>query len=149
MTIHQLKWENNMKQLCEMIRQYGPVIGRLLFALIFLKSGFGKITGFAGTAGFMASKGMPFADVLLVGAIVFELGGAIMLIVGWRVHWGALLLILFMIPATLMFHNFWAVEAAQYTNQINHFMKNVAILGGLFYVMAFGAGPLSLDKRPS
>jgi putative oxidoreductase len=121
----------------------------LLIALIFLKSGFGKITGFAGTAGFMASKGMPFADVLLVGAIAFELAGAIMLVVGWRVQWGALLLMIFLVPATLMFHNFWAVDAAQYTNQINHFMKNVAILGGLFYVMAFGAGPLSLDKRPS
>jgi putative oxidoreductase len=130
-----------------MIKHYGPLIGRLLIALIFLKSGLGKITGFAGTAGFMASKGMPFADVLLVGAIVFELAGAIMLVVGWRVHWGALLLMVFLIPSTLIFHDFWAADAAQYSNQINHFMKNVTILGGLFYVMAFGAGPLSLGKR--
>lgn len=136
-----------MQQLCEMTRHYGPLIGRVLMAMIFLKSGLGKITGFAGTAGFMASKGMPFAEVLLVGAIVFELAGAIMLIVGWRAHWGALLLIVFMIPATLMFHNFWAADAAQYSNQMNHFMKNIAMLGGLFYVMAFGAGPLSLDNR--
>lgn len=136
-----------MKWLCEMIKHYGPLIGRLLIALIFLKSGLGKITGFAGTAGFMASKGMPFADVLLVGAIVFELAGAIMLVVGWRVHWGALLLMVFLIPSTLIFHDFWAADAAQYSNQINHFMKNVTILGGLFYVMAFGAGPLSLGKR--
>lgn len=136
-----------MNQLCEMVRQYGPLVGRVLMALIFLKSGFGKITGFAGTAGYMASKGMPFAEVLLVGALVFELAGAIMLILGWRVHWGALLLIVFMIPATLMFHNFWAVDAAQYQNQLNHFLKNVAMVGGLLYVMAFGAGPLSLDSR--
>lgn len=136
-----------MKWLCEMIKHYGPLIGRLLIALIFLKSGLDKITGFAGTAGFMASKGMPFADVLLVGAIVFELAGAIMLVVGWRVHWGALLLMVFLIPSTLIFHDFWAADAAQYSNQINHFMKNVTILGGLFYVMAFGAGPLSLGKR--
>lgn len=136
-----------MNQLCEMVRQYGPLAGRILMALIFLVSGFGKITGFAGTAGFMASKGMPFAEVLLAGALVFELAGAIMLILGWRVHWGALLLIVFMIPATLMFHNFWAVDAAQYQNQLNHFLKNVAMVGGLLYVMAFGAGPLSLDSR--
>lgn len=136
-----------MNQLCEMVRQYGPLVGRILMALIFLKSGFGKITGFAGTAGFMASKGMPFAEVLLAGALVFELAGAIMLVLGWRVHWGALLLIVFMIPATLMFHNFWAVDAAQYQNQLNHFLKNVAMVGGLLYVMAFGAGPLSLDSR--
>jgi putative oxidoreductase len=136
-----------MHQLCEMVRQYGPLVGRILMALIFLVSGFGKITGFAGTAGYMASKGMPFAEVLLAGALVFELAGAIMLILGWRVHWGALLLIVFMIPATLMFHNFWAVDAAQYQNQLNHFLKNVAMTGGLLYIMAFGAGPLSLDSR--
>jgi putative oxidoreductase len=138
-----------MNQLCEMVRQYGPLAGRILMALIFLNSGFGKITGFAGTAGFMASKGMPFAEVLLAGALVFELAGAIMLILGWRVHWGALLLIVFMIPATLMFHNFWAVDAAQYQNQLNHFLKNVAMTGGLLYIMAFGAGPRSLDSRKS
>lgn len=136
-----------MKVLCELTRQYGPFVGRVLMAVIFLKSGFGKITGFAGTAGVMASKGMPFAEFLLVGAIVFELAGAIMLIVGWRVHWGALLLIVFTVPATLIFHNFWAVDAAQYQNQLNHFMKNVAMIGGLLYVMAFGSGPLSLDNR--
>ena len=136
-----------MKQLCEMVKQYGPLAGRILMAVIFLNSGFGKITGFSATAGFMASKGMPMVEFLLVGAIVFELAGAIMLIAGWRVHWGALLLIAFTIPATLMFHNFWAVDAAQVQNQLNHFLKNVTIIGGLLYVMAFGAGPLSLDNR--
>ena len=136
-----------MNQLCEAVKQYGPLAGRILMALIFLVSGFGKITGFAGTAGYMASQGLPFAEVLLAGALVFELAGAIMLILGWRVHWGALLLIVFMIPATLMFHNFWAVDAAQYQNQLNHFLKNVAMVGGLLYVMAFGAGPLSMDSR--
>lgn len=136
-----------MNALCELVKQYGPLAGRILIALIFLRSGFGKITGFSGTAGYMASKGMPMAEFLLVGAIVFELAGAIMLIIGWRVHWGALLLVIFMIPTTLIFHNFWAVDAAQYGNQLNHFMKNVAMIGGLLYVMAFGAGPLSLDNR--
>ena len=136
-----------MKQLCELVQRFGPLAGRVLMALIFLNSGVGKIGGFSATAGFMAGKGMPMAEVLLVGAIVFELAGAIMLILGWRVHWGALLLIAFTVPATLAFHNFWVVDAAQVQNQLNHFMKNVAIVGGLLYVMAFGAGPLSLDNR--
>ena len=136
-----------MNQLCELTKQYGPLLGRILIAAIFILSGWGKITGFAGTAAFMASKGMPMAEFLLVGAIVFELAGAAMLIIGWRVQWGALLLIAFTVPATLVFHNFWAVEAAQVQNQLNHFMKNVAIVGGLLYVMAFGAGPLSVDNR--
>jgi putative oxidoreductase len=130
-----------------MVQRYGPLAGRILMALIFLRSGFGKLTGFSGTAGYMASQGMPMAEFLLVGAIVFELAGAVMLILGWRVRWGALLLIAFTIPATLLFHNFWAVDAAQAQNQLNHFMKNVTIVGGLLYVMAFGAGPLSFDNR--
>ncbi len=135
-----------MNQLCEMVKQYGPLIGRILMALIFLRSGFGKVTDFAGVAGYMASKGMPMAEFLLVGAIIFELVGAILLVIGWKMRWGALLLVVFMIPTTLIFHNFWAVDAAQYQNQFNHFMKNVAMIGGLLYMMAFGAGPLSLDK---
>ena len=135
-----------MKKACEFVKQYGPLAGRILMALIFLLSGFGKLTSFAGTAGYMASKGMPMAEFLLVGAIIFELGGAVMLVIGWKVRWGALMLILFTVPATLMFHNLWAADAAQYQNQLNHFMKNVAMIGGLLYMMAFGAGPLSLDQ---
>lgn len=135
-----------MDQLCAIIKQYGPLAGRILMAAIFLMSGFGKLTNFSGTAGFIAGRGMPMAEVLVVGAILFELGGAIMLVIGWKVRWGALLLVLFTIPATLMFHNFWAVDASQYQNQLNHFLKNVAMIGGLLYMMAFGAGPLSLDK---
>lgn len=136
-----------MEKACEFIKNYGPLAGRVLMALIFLTSGYGKLTNFAGTAGYLASKDMPMAEFLLVGAIIFELGGAIMLVLGWKMRWGALLLILFMIPATLMFHNFWAADAAQFQNQLNHFMKNAAMIGGLIYMMAFGAGPLSFDHR--
>jgi putative oxidoreductase len=136
-----------MHQLCEAVKHYGPLAGRILMAAIFVKSGFGKIGGFAGTAGYMASKGMPFAEVLLVGAIVVEFVGGIMLIIGWKARWAALAIFLFLIPATLIFHNFWAVDAAQVMNQTNHFYKNVAIMGGMLYIMAFGAGALSLDNR--
>jgi putative oxidoreductase len=124
--------------------QFGPLAGRVLIAPLFLISGFHKITGFAGTAGFMASKGMPFAEVLLVGAIAFEIAGGLMVLAGWNARWGAVLLALFTIPATLIFHNFWAVDAAQYQNQFNHFMKNLAVLGGLAYIIAMGSGPYSL-----
>lgn len=136
-----------MEKACEFVKQYGPLAGRVLMALIFLVSGYGKLTNFAGTAGYMASQGMPMAEFLLVGAIIFELGGAIMLVIGWKMRWGALLLILFMIPATVMFHNFWAADTAQFQNQLNHFMKNAAMIGGLIYMMAFGPGPLSFDHR--
>ncbi|MBI3053909.1 MAG: DoxX family protein, partial [Betaproteobacteria bacterium] len=78
--------------------------------------------------------------------IIIEIGGGVMLVVGWKARWAALAIFLFLIPATLIFHNFWAVEAAQFQNQMNHFLKNVCILGGMLYIMAYGSGPLSLER---
>lgn len=135
-----------MEKACELIKHYGPLAGRVLMALIFLMSGYGKLTDFSGTVGFMAGKGMPMAEFLAAGAMVFELGGALMLVLGWKMRWGALMLILFTIPATIIFHNFWAADAAEYQGQLINFMKNLAMVGGLIYMMAFGAGPLSIDK---
>ncbi len=136
-----------MDKLREAVEQYGPLVGRILLSLMFIISGWGKITGFAGTAGYMASKGMPFPQLLLVGAIIVELGGGLMLLFGWNTRLAALAMFLFIIPTTLIFHNFWAADAASVQNQMIHFMKNVTIMGGMLYVMAFGAGPLSLDNR--
>jgi putative oxidoreductase len=136
-----------MQALCDLARQYGPLAGRILITAIFLVSGYHKVTGFAAVSGMMAKMGMPMADLLLVGAIVFEIGGALMVLLGWHARWGALLLVLFTIPATLVFHNFWAVGAAEYQNQFNHFMKNLAIIGGLAIIMAVGSGPYSLKSE--
>jgi len=138
-----------MDKLCEAVKQYGPLAGRILLSLMFIISGWGKITGFAGTAGYMASKGMPFPELLLSVAIAIELGGGLMLLFGWKARLAALAIFLFIIPATLVFHNFWAVDPAQAQGQMIHFMKNLTIMGGMLYVMAFGAGPLSLDNRKS
>ena len=95
----------------------------------------------------MASKGMPAAEFLLVGAVVFEIAGALMVLLGWHARWGALLLAVFVVPSTPIFHNFWAVDAAQYSNQLNHFMKNLSILGALVFIMGAGSGPLGLGKE--
>ena len=130
---------------CQLVTKFGPLAGRIMLALIFLISGFAKIGNFAGTAGFMASKGIPFAEIALALAIIIEIGGGVMLVAGWKALWAALAIFLFLIPATLIFHNFWAVEAAQFQNQMNHFLKNVCILGGMLYIMAYGSGPLSID----
>lgn len=129
------------------VEQFGPVVGRILLALIFVMSGFSKITGWEGTAGYMASVGMPMVTLFLIGAIVLEIGGGLSLILGFKARWGALALIVFTIPATVLFHNFWAMEGADaFINRIM-FMKNLAMIGGLLIVMAFGAGPLSIDAR--
>jgi putative oxidoreductase len=136
-----------MTALCEAVKTYGPLCGRVLLALIFLQSGYGKITGFEGTVGYIAASGMPLPQVAAIGAILVELGGGILLIVGWQTRWAATALFLFLIPTTLIFHNFWAADAAHVQNQTINFMKNLCIMGGMLYVMAFGAGPLSVDNR--
>lgn len=131
----------------DFIGKFGPVTGRVLVALIFLWSGIGKIGGFAGTAGYMASKGLPMVEVLLVLTVVIEIGGSLMLILGWKARLAAAAMFLWLIPVTLAMHNFWAVPAAEAMGQQINFMKNLSIMGAMLYILAFGAGPYSVDKR--
>ncbi len=121
--------------------------GRILLAAIFVISGYGKIAGFAGVAGYIASKGLPFPGLLAALTIVLELGGGILLIVGYRVRWVALAFFLWLIPTTLVFHRFWGIDPALVQAQQINFMKNVSIMGAMLLVMAFGPGAWSLDKR--
>jgi putative oxidoreductase len=124
-----------------------PLAGRILMAVIFLVAGTRKIMAFAGTVGYMAKLGFPAPEVMTVLAIIVEVGGSILLIIGWRTRWVAWLLSLFVVIAALAAHRFWEVaDAMQYGNQMNHFLKNVAIIGGLLFVAAFGPGSASVDK---
>lgn len=118
--------------------------GRTGLGLLFVISGFGKITGFAGTAAYMASKGMPMAEALLVGAIAVELIGGLMLVAGFKARWAALAIAAFLVPTTLIFHSPVGPEAQA---QMTQFLKNLSILGGMLYVAAFGAGAWSVDRR--
>jgi len=127
------------------INRYGPLVGRLLIAAIFVFSGFGKITGFEGTVGYIASKGLPLPQLGAIAAIIVELGGGILLILGWKARWAAAAMLLFTLAAAVIFHNFWAVPPDMAQNQMIHFMKNICMAGGLMYVVVFGSGPLSVD----
>ena len=122
------------------------LVARILLAVMFIISGFGKITGFDGTAGYIASKGLPMPQVVAALTIALELGGGLMLAAGFKARWAALALGLFSILAAVIFHNFWAVEAAQKMGQQINFMKNITIAGGMLMVFAFGPGRLSVDK---
>jgi putative oxidoreductase len=124
-----------------------PLAGRILLAAIFLIAGYGKLTAFAGTSGYFAKLGFPAADAMTVLAIVVELGGALLLIAGWRTRWAAWALILFVAIATFAAHRFWEFDPSQYRNQMNHFLKNLAIIGGLLFVVAYGPGAMSADKK--
>jgi putative oxidoreductase len=124
------------------MQNFIPLIARILLSAIFLRSGIGKIIDFAGTQQSMASAGIPLTGLFLVGAIVFELVGAISVLLGYKTRWGAIALIIFLIPATLIFHTNFADSM-----QVIQFLKNLAILGGLLMVVAYGPGMASLDAR--
>lgn len=129
------------------LQNAATLAGRVLLATIFVVSGFGKITGFEGTAGYMASKGMPMPQLLLAGAIVVELVGGLLLVAGWKARWAALAIFLFLIPATLVFHNPAGLDAEAAQGQMIHLMKNLSIMGGMLLVAGFGPGAWSVDRR--
>lgn len=122
------------------------LVGRILLALIFLMSGFGKVTGYDGTAQYMATK-LPMVAVLLPLTILTELGGGILLIVGFKARWVGLLLAGFTLLAALLFHDYWNADAAHRMGQYLNFWKNVTITGGMLMVFAFGPGAWSLDRK--
>jgi putative oxidoreductase len=117
-------------------------IGRVLIAVIFIISGFGKIAGPEATQGYIASVGMPAPFLAYIGAIVIELGGGILLIIGYRARLVAAIMAVFTVVAALYFHHAFGDQ-----NQMVHFLKNVSMAGGLLQVVAFGAGAFSLDNR--
>ena len=123
------------------------LIGRILLALMFVLGGFSKIGGFAGTVGYMQAKGIPAASFLAVLTIIVELGGGLALVAGLYTRWVGLVMGLFTLLVSVIFHNYWAMEgAAQMTNQL-FFMKNMGVAGGMFMLAAFGAGAISLDAK--
>lgn len=135
-----------METLCRWSKTWGVLFGRLCLAALFLQSGIDKVLHYDKTLKLMAVKNMPFAEWLLPLAILILLAGGLMLLSGWKARWAALALIVFMIPATLVFHGFWAYPEAQYVNQLHHFYKNLAIIGALFLVLGQGPGAMSLER---
>ena len=129
------------------VEKFGPVVGRTLLVLVFLMSGVNKVFNWDGTAGYMASVGMPMVPLFLIGAIVLEIGGSLSVILGFKARLGALALIVFTVPATFIFHAYWAVPPEQMQLQQIMFMKNLGLIGGLLLVTGFGAGPVSLDAK--
>ena len=120
--------------------KYLPLAARICLCIIFINSGIGKIFGFAGTASMMANQGLPIPEVLLIFTIAFQLLGGLSLLFGYKVKIGSLLLILFLIPATLVFHN-----PIGNPDEMNAFLKNIGLIGGLLMTMYAGAGALAVD----
>jgi putative oxidoreductase len=110
-------------------------VGRAFVGTLFLISGIYKIIGFSGVAGWMTSAGVPLASLLLAITIAIEIGGGLMLVTGVQVRRAAIVVALFIIPVTLVFHAFWNADAANYQSQLTNFLKNLAILGGMLLVI--------------
>jgi putative oxidoreductase len=131
----------------ESIQKTAPLVGRILISLIFVSAGWNKITNWEGTAGYMTAYGMPLVPLFLIAAMATEILGSLSVLLGIWARWGALALFLFMIPTTIIFHNFWSVPDAERMMQMMNFMKNLAIMGGLLVIVGLGSGPLSFDHR--
>jgi putative oxidoreductase len=119
-----------------------PAVGRLLMSIIFILSGASKLAAPAATIAYIASTGLPLATLGYAAAVIVELGGGLLLLAGYQTRLVALVLALFSIATALIFHHAFGDQ-----NQMIHFLKNLAMAGGLLQVAAFGAGAFSMDAR--
>lgn len=128
------------------LQDYAAALGRVLVSLIFVISGLDKLGAWAATAARMEAAGIPIASLLLPVAVLFELGGGLLVLSGLRARLGALMLIVFTVLATLLVHHFWTYSGEAARLQQIQFMKNLGLIGGLLLVFAHGAGAFSLDR---
>ncbi len=128
--------------------RYHPLVSlvaRVLSSIIFFVAGAGKLMDWSGTEAVMSSHGLPAVPLLLTLTIIIELIGGLALLFGWHTRLVALILFLYMIPVTLMMHDFWSYTGQVRQTQMVNFLKNLAIMGGLLEFFAVGAYSLSMD----
>lgn len=124
------------------MNRYLPLIGRLMIGLPFMMSGIGKLATYQTTAAMIAAAALPVPPLAYAVAVAIELGGGLFLVAGYRVRPVAAAMAVFCLATALSFHTNFADQ-----NQVINFLKNVMMAGGLLQIVAFGAGPLSLDDR--
>ena len=123
------------------------LIGRILIGTLFLVAGIMKAMNIAGTTAYMTRLGFPAPELMAYLSTVIELASGVLLIIGWQTRRVAWLLVVYVAIATGMAHRFWEYEQAQRGNQINHFLKNLALIGAMLFVAVSGPGSASVDKR--
>jgi putative oxidoreductase len=125
--------------------KYLLLLGRILFSLIFLLTIMSHFS--SGAIAYAKSQGVPLANVLVPFSSIMACAGALSIILGYKPRWGALLIILFLVPVTFMMHAFWRLtDEMQMQMQMAMFMKNISMMGAALIIMYFGTGPLSLDR---
>jgi putative oxidoreductase len=123
------------------------LIGRILIGILFLVAGIMKAMNIAGTTAYMTRLGFPAPELMAYLSTVIELASGVLLIIGWQTRRVAWLLVVYLAIATGMAHRFWEYEQAQRGNQINHFLKNLALIGAMLFVAVSGPGSASVDKH--
>ena len=123
------------------------LLARLAMVALFLPAGIRKLGSFEGTAGYIGSVGLPLPELGAAIAIVVEIVGPLLLLLGLFTRSTALVMAIFTAAATWFFHAYWAMPAESQTVQQLMFFKNVGVIGGLLAIAAFGAGALSLDAK--
>jgi len=122
------------------------LIGRIFYSLIFVMSSFSHFS--QKTIGYAAAQGVPLASMAVPLSGIMALLGGLSVAFGFKAKWGSCLLVLFLIPVTIMMHNFWAISDPMMAQiQQAMFMKNLALLGAALFIFQMGSGPLSLDNR--
>ena len=124
----------------EPIKSYLPLLGRVMIGAPFILSGLGKLTAHDATVAYISSVGLPLAQLAWLIAIVVEMGGGALLVIGYRARLVATVMALFALATAVSFHRNFADQ-----NQMIHFLKNIMMAGGLLQIVYFGAGPVSID----
>ncbi|EAQ30636.1 hypothetical protein NAP1_07650 [Erythrobacter sp. NAP1] len=117
------------------------LVARLLLALLFVLAGINKIGAMEGTVGYIGSVGLPFPELVYFGTVALEIGGGLLLAIGFKARQVALAMGIFTVLTAVIFHNDFSQQL-----EVTMFLKNLAISGGMFAIAAFGAGRYSLDR---
>lgn len=127
------------------LHAFGMFLARICVSAIFILAGIGKFINYEDTVQYMASKSFTMIPLFLVAAALVEIIGGLSVLFGFKIRWGATLLLLFLIPTSIIFHDFWNLYGAEKQSQMIEFLKNLSIFGGLIYVLLNGAGKFSID----
>ena len=129
------------------LERTGPLAARVMMGGVYLVNGLGLMGAYAAVAGLMAARGVPAPAALLLITIVAWLVGGACIVVGFNTRAAALLLAAITVPVTIFIHAPWGADPAAFQNELTHFLKNIAIIGGLVCIAASRPGPYSLDAR--
>lgn len=129
------------------LNDYMLVAARVLLGMIFVMAGFYKLFNWSDVAFYMSAHKVPVVPLALLISLLLELVCGLSVVLGYRAEMGAAVLGFYLLPVTLIFHHFWALDGMEAQAELINCMKNLSIMGGLLLIAGHGAGPLTLEER--